>query len=322
MTRMADGSPRAKDYVELAGLGRFAVIDDRREDGRILSVLRYVPSGAGWRKLATAAAFQHVAAYWPELDFHSRLLDARVHGIPLEAVDRVHSARAGALRLWHGTAAGKAAIARRALRLLSGAGVPLERLGVTGSVLLGCEGPASDVDCVVFGEAAFERARAAVAALQAGCGSFALTEQQWREAWARRGCALALEVYRWHEQRKANKLVLEGTKVDITCLPEQPAAGLPVSPARKLRPARLCARVVDASEAFATPARYRLAGGPVAELLAATATYAGQARTGEWVEAAGWLEETAEGRRRLVVGTSREAAGEFIRVVSGPSPDP
>jgi uncharacterized protein len=47
-----------------------------------------------------------------------------------------------------------------------------------------------------------------------------------------------------------------------------------------------------------------------------TPTYAGQAAAGEMIEASGWLEADTKGTLRLVVGTSRESPGEWIRVTS------
>jgi predicted nucleotidyltransferase len=54
----------------------------------------------------------------------------------------------------------------------------------------------------------------------------------------------------------------------------------------------------------------------IGEILCFTHTYVGQALTGETVEAAGAVEACDDGRKRLVVGSSREAAGEFVRVAN------
>ncbi|MEY3107605.1 MAG: hypothetical protein RIT35_1783, partial [Pseudomonadota bacterium] len=46
-----------------------------------------------------------------------------------------------------------------------------------------------------------------------------------------------------------------------------------------------------------------------------SATYTGQAVKGETVEVSGLVEQTKEGLKRIVVGSSREAPGEYIKVV-------
>ena len=45
------------------------------------------------------------------------------------------------------------------------------------------------------------------------------------------------------------------------------------------------------------------------------ATYTGQAVSGEVVEASGVLELGPADQQRLVIGTSREAQGEYLKVV-------
>lgn len=67
--------------------------------------------------------------------------------------------------------------------------------------------------------------------------------------------------------------------------------------------------------AFDSPARYGIDHPDVSEIVCCTPTYVGQARRGEVIQAAGWLEETSRGTRRLIVGTSREAPGEYVRVL-------
>ncbi|HQJ62015.1 MAG TPA: DNA polymerase subunit beta, partial [Methanothrix soehngenii] len=73
--------------------------------------------------------------------------------------------------------------------------------------------------------------------------------------------------------------------------------------------------VTDCEFAFDSPAIFRLDHPEVKEILCFTHTYAGQALPGERIEAKGVLEETANGLR-LVVGTTREARGEWIRSLS------
>ena len=70
--------------------------------------------------------------------------------------------------------------------------------------------------------------------------------------------------------------------------------------------------VLDAEFAFDNPAVFEIDHAEISEILCYTHTYAGQALPGERIEACGIVEETEEGNR-LVVGTSREAKGEWIR---------
>ncbi|MFT7235918.1 MAG: putative nucleotidyltransferase, partial [Methylophagaceae bacterium] len=54
----------------------------------------------------------------------------------------------------------------------------------------------------------------------------------------------------------------------------------------------------------------------VTEILVYTNTYVGQAKTGEKIEVSGAVEcDIATGKCRLIVGSSREAVGEYIKVI-------
>jgi hypothetical protein len=74
--------------------------------------------------------------------------------------------------------------------------------------------------------------------------------------------------------------------------------------------------VTDAALAFDSPSVYKVERGNsrIKEVLSYTHTYAGQALEGEKIEVCGFLEEARDGRCRVIVGTTREARGEYIKV--------
>jgi predicted nucleotidyltransferase len=203
----------------------------------------------------------------------------------------------------------------RAAGALAALGVPAARIGVTGSLLVGAAHASSDMDIVVYGRAAFASARAALAGLLRRGDWSALDDAEWRDAWERRGAPGTLADYVRHEVRKHTKAVVEGSRLDLTLLQDADEAEPERPPFRKLGRHALQATVLDDRAAFDLPARYAIDDPDVPQLVAWTATYVGHARAGERVEAHGWLEEDAMGRRRLLVGTSREAPGESIRVL-------
>ena len=71
------------------------------------------------------------------------------------------------------------------------------------------------------------------------------------------------------------------------------------------------AKVTDASLAFDSPAVYEVDHKKITRVLSFTHTYSGQALTGEEIEACGVCELHGN-ERWLVVGTTREARGEYI----------
>jgi hypothetical protein len=75
---------------------------------------------------------------------------------------------------------------------------------------------------------------------------------------------------------------------------------------------RIEATVTNADLAFDSPAVYKVEHPEIDHLLSYTHTYAGQALPGELIEAQGVVERVGE-KKRLVVGTSREPKGEWIR---------
>jgi predicted nucleotidyltransferase len=306
-----------RDFIEtLEGLV-FAVVDAQIEDGRVLCFLRYVPAGGKLRKVGTDDANAYLAAHASGYLFASRRLDARLHGVPVSAIRRHYQPRERVRELLRepprDVTDEMEDKAVRLLQLFAAHGLELDQVGLTGSLLIGTQTPASDLDLVIYGREAFFEARRGVRrAIETG-ELDELDEAAWREAYERRGCELGFEAYLWHERRKFNKGLHAGTKFDITLIGED----LPteIGPVRKLGLSVLQAEVTDARYAFDCPAVYRLNHPEVTEVLCFTQTYAGQAEAGETVEIAGRLEQTESGRRRLVVGSSREAPGGYIKVL-------
>ena len=77
----------------------------------------------------------------------------------------------------------------------------------------------------------------------------------------------------------------------------------------------ISARVIDDRYAFDLPARYPVEHDHIQEVVACTHTYVGQARAGECIRASGVVEVDDRGRSRLVVGTTREAGDQYLRVL-------
>ncbi|MFM8333571.1 MAG: hypothetical protein ACKN9T_17985 [Candidatus Methylumidiphilus sp.] len=300
-----------RDFLETAEGLLFAVVDGLPEDGKVLSFLRYGAAG----KLSTDAANALLRGNHPAYLHHSKRLDARLHAVPIVKVLRHHRPRARVREL---LAAGAAdAIEAKLLRLLGllqDADLPLDAVGVTGSVLVGRQTSASDLDLVVYGREHFFNARAIVRRLTDARELQSLSEADWREAHRRRGGELSLAEFLCHERRKGNKGVIDGTKFDLALIVEN-AEPEPPAVWRKAGKALLRAKVLDDRRSFDQPARYAIGHSTIGEVLCFTHTYVGQAVAGEMIEAAGIVECADDGRQRLIVGSSREAWGEYIRVL-------
>jgi predicted nucleotidyltransferase len=78
--------------------------------------------------------------------------------------------------------------------------------------------------------------------------------------------------------------------------------------------------VLNADEAFNVPSIYRVDHPQVRSVISFTHSFAGQAEAGETIEVSGVLEKTEDEDYRVIVGTSREAEGEYIKVVTAAHP--
>lgn len=297
---------RLRDFVEDEDGWLYAVAayDNADQAG---CVLRYVPDSTGdrvrratgvtYRKLDFPEAYARVAAEKPEY------LDL-LHRVPLGEIAAVHKP----------DEVFPSVLARdeRVRRLADALGLAPGTAGCTGSLLVGLEGPGSDIDLVVYG-AAFDRARARLPhAIREGLADD-LSEELWRRVYAKRQPELTYGEFRLHEARKWNRGQVGGTYFDILFARDYDAIDFrPVPKGPVLGKARLEATVTDAALAYDVPAVYGLDHPEVSRILSFTHTYAGQALAGETVEAAGVL-ETHGDEQWLVVGTSREPVGEYIR---------
>jgi hypothetical protein len=73
--------------------------------------------------------------------------------------------------------------------------------------------------------------------------------------------------------------------------------------------------VIDDARGFDYPAEFKIDHQQISSIVSFTATYTGQAVSGERVEVSGMLEQSGQGVKRIVVGSSREAHGEYIKVI-------
>jgi predicted nucleotidyltransferase len=272
---------------------------------RVGCVLRYVPDAAGERidpagrrytKYDFEEAYALIAAKKPHY------LDS-LHRIPHEDITRVYKPEEeiGAI----------AARDPRVRRLMDIFSVPPGTVGCTGSLLCGLDNETSDIDMVVYGDAWF----AAQANLRRAIREErieGLSDEMWERVYAKRVPEIPFEVFVLHEQRKWNRGEIEGTYFDLLYTRSYDNLDA-LAPGRGevIGRATIEATVTDASLSFDSPAVYLIDHEEVARVLSFTHTYSGQAKAGEEIEAAGVLEQHGD-ERWLIVGTTREAKGEYI----------
>jgi predicted nucleotidyltransferase len=197
-------------------------------------------------------------------------------------------------------------------QLLHVNGLDLSHCGVTGSLLIGVQQASSDIDLVCYNLDVFQHCRAIVRELITRDVLQELSDTDWQQSYQRRDCELSFADYLWHERRKFNKAVINGRKFDLNLINPSSA---PVNHYQKCGAITLQCRVLNDTAAFAYPAEFIIDHPHIHSVVSFTATYTGQAVNGELIEIAGVVEQDAHGIKRIVIGSSREAHGEYIKVI-------
>lgn len=295
---------RLRDFIEDAD-GWIYAVSTYDNDERVGCVLRYVPDPAGgrtgpdgtrYRKMDFEEAYAYIREHKPEYA-------DMVQRVPLADIRRVFKPEEEIV--------GIAARDPRVLSLLQVFNVPLSRVGCTGSLLCGLENHTSDIDMVVYGDAWFtaqQNLRRAVEHGEVG----GMTDELWQKVYQKRVPEIDYETFVLHESRKWNRGEIAGTYFDLLYTRSYDnLAALPAVRGEVIGRATIEATVTDACLAFDSPAVYRIDHEEVSRVLSFTHTYSGQALAGEVIEASGVVEQHGT-ERWLVVGTTREAKGEYI----------
>lgn len=306
----------AKDFIETAEGLVFAVVESGIEQGKVLCFLRYIYSNNLWQKVNTEQANHYLTRHHPQYLYYSSNKQAHCHAVVFDEIFKHHKPRA---RLKNILAHQTSDVVENDLITLchyyEKQGLDINDVGVTGSILIAAQTQSSDIDLVFYSRDLFNQAREITQQLifQGDCSE--LNKNDWSESYDRRSCDLSYSEYVWHEKRKFNKAVINQRKFDLNYVAETINQSSSIN-YKKIAPIFLKVQVVDDSLAFDYPAEFLIKDPKIHAIVSYTATYTGQAQTGEWVEVAGQLEQASDGRMRIVVGSSREASGEYVKVIN------
>ncbi|MFY9800200.1 MAG: DNA polymerase subunit beta, partial [Methanoregula sp.] len=139
-----------------------------------------------------------------------------------------------------------------------------------------------------------------------------LSPDMWHKVYEKRKPEISYDQFVRHELRKWNRGQINGTYFDILYTRSYDEMKS-VSPGKGEVIGKMLieATVTDASLSFDSPALYEVEHESVSRVLSFTHTYSGQALAGETIEACGICERHGN-ENWLVVGTTREARGEYI----------
>ncbi|MCU0631662.1 MAG: nucleotidyltransferase domain-containing protein [Methanolinea sp.] len=300
------GKPiRLRDFIEDDDGWLYAVSTyDNKE--RVGCLLRYVPDSHGnrvnaagdhYRKVDFQESFDLIGREKPEY------LDL-LHRVPIQDVRRILKPEEEIPRIYGRD--------HRIHALMSIFQLPPGTLGCTGSFLCGLENAESDIDLVVYGRQWFHAQEILQYATLKGRLP-AITEEIWKKIYEKRKPEISFEEFLIHEKRKWNRGQIGHTYFDLLFTRSYKALNpLPSGRGEVKGPRLIEARVTDASLAHDSPAVYRVEHGEISRVLSFTHTYSGQALGGERIQARGICERHGD-ELWLIVGTTREARGEYIR---------
>ncbi len=316
--RSADFPYLPKDFIQTAEGLIFAVVSYQPQSRKVGCFLRYVKAGEAWQKVNTEQANQLLQNQYPQYLYRSQQVDAHFHAVAITDIIQHHKPEQRLQTVIncdaHDEIEGKC---QQLIRLFQQYKVNIDCLGLTGSMLIGQQKSTSDIDFAVYGRDNFQGLRKVIQqAIEAGHID-RLDLSLMRDNFKRRDSDLSYDEFAWHEQRKFNKAALAGTKFDIgmVCLADE----LIEDNEQYVKLGHRCfsTTILNADLAFDFPACYQIDDAEIGEVLSFTPTYSGQALTGEQVEVSGVVEQNNKtGQKRLIVGSTREARGEYIKVIS------
>ncbi|MDD2661024.1 MAG: hypothetical protein PHY54_15315 [Methylococcales bacterium] len=304
----------SKDFIETAEGLIFAVVAHGVEQGKVLCFLRYVKDNPGWKKVSTETANAFLEQHHPGYLHYSPVLDAHLHAVAIERIVKHHRPKQRLQQIMQANQLD--AIERDLFQLCDlfrRHGLDLTQTGITGSILVGVQKQTSDIDLVCYGRDVFHRCRAITRELIGQQKLQELNDRDWQESYQRRSCELSFADYVWHERRKTNKAVINGRKFDLNFIDD--SLRCESASYQKCGSIKLHSVITEDKHAFDYPAEFKIDHEEFDAIVSFTATYTGQAVKGETVEVSGVAEKTPQGLKRIVVGSSREARGEYIKVI-------
>ena len=308
-----------KDFIQTKEGLIFAVVSYQSHTGKVGCFLRYVRDDKGaWTKIETQQANHLLQKHYPQYLYQSVQFDAAFHAVAVSDIVEHHQPE---VRLKHVLQSDTLDQIEQKLHQLIAVlvqfGASLDALGLTGSMLINQQHPASDIDLVIYGRKEFKKTRQALmSAIHAGelCP---LGIDLMVDNFQRRSGALSFDDFSWHEARKYNKAAIKGTKFDLgmVCLSDEIFDDEGQYQKQGMR--TLTTEVIDDLRGFDFPAVYVVNDELTPEVLSFTHTYVGQAKKGELIEVSGAVERNiTTGKCRLIVGSTREADGEYIKVIN------
>jgi predicted nucleotidyltransferase len=330
---------RIRDFIYTSDDLYFATTAYLHPEDRILSFLRYVPdkngerskNGRKYTKVDSKQAYKFLSSKYPEYLYNCDITGIKMMGVPLNKVKEILHPEKRLKEIINNS--NNNDLLNKVVKLSDifheHARIPYSKMGVSGSILTGLYDPSvSDIDFVIYGLRNHRKALETFGKIKDKTDLKSISDKYWAQLYKKRikDTSLSYEEFRWYEKRKNNRGVIDGTLFDILLTRDwnEIKGKYGEEKFESLGTAMVKCRVKDAMAAFDNPAVYKiedvniLEGRDVdiTEIASFTHTYSGQVKEGEKIIVRGKLEKVTgpNSRYRIVVGTTRESIGEYIKL--------
>lgn len=322
---------RTRDFIETREGLLFSVVLNLHPVSGIISQLRFRRTSTGLVKIgSTQDSYQFLSDYPGYVQFCPEL-DRDLVIVPRDCVMRHYNPTSGLIEIMKSDNGADVSVIVSELLLKSG--LHLDDLGITGSYLIGAQDHESDIDLVIYGLDTYNRLVLALQECVEQAIFSPLDRGDWQRIYQKRGLdattGYTFREFLWHESRKWNRAKLGKRRFDLLSgrRIEEITGDFQDFTFKRLGEAHVECKVIDSSLGFDYPARYQVSNcnalcQNVREIVSFTHTYIDQVREGEVALCAGILEKVSgkEDYYRILIGSSREATGEFLKV-KGVPPD-
>jgi predicted nucleotidyltransferase len=345
---------RDRDYLETVDGLFFTVIGSVHPRDRVLAYLKYLPDstgrwGSGKKRYRRSMryysapnvmdAVDFLSQTFPQYVFYAEPLNMTFSAVPTEKIAKHYCPDQRLRELWNRKQRDR--LQSKAIELVhvisEESGVPLNRLGITGSILLGVHKVSfSDIDLVVYGREEARRVKESLLSLyeRKRAGVERLRGQKllrWCKEMSLVHPFSIPEAKKLYNTRKWNKGTFRGTIFSIhpTKVEEEVSERYGDEYYRSRGMVEAKAKVVGSEDSYFLPAVYRVNQvqfeynsdiGPVGQVVSYEGLYSDVASNGEQITIRGKLEEVhdASGQlksRRILVGSPEAHASDYVKVV-------
>lgn len=335
--------PKDRDFIETLEGFFFCVVGYLHPPDKYIAYLKYSPAEQGlWKREGQAyhrqLAYYHAHQVGQTLDYlkenyphyvhHSQVWDMDFSMVPHDSVKTYfHPERRLAQILTSPADSLEEETVKIVAQIRRLAGIPLNDLGITGSILLGIHNPEfSDIDLMVFGRQNVNRLRQILSAM--ALPGLSPMDAAYANEWCRgvvKNFGLEYRQAHWLVTRRWNFVYFGESRHVVSIHPTRTDDEIREiygdHSYKDVGVAHLRARIADARDALYLPALYaieqvEILDGPqveVAQICSYEGLFSQVGEAGDWIAARGKLEQIDGGpRHRLVIGSGRREGQEFL----------